>query len=284
MKIAIASGKGGTGKTFVSTNLFWAAQAVGRKITLVDCDAEEPNVGEFLKGKLLSEDPVLQNLPVINAEACAFCGKCVEYCTYNAIFYLPQKKMIQLTEELCHACGACVFACDNGAITEMVKQIGVINKYAFNENAFVIESRTEIGTPSSVPVIHQGINKVDDGAFALLDSPPGISCPFIATVEHADFVLLVTEPTPFGLNDLKLSVETCKELKKPCGVVINRAGLGDREIYDWLKKENIPLLLEIPFDKAIAKLYAEGYIISEYNEVYKNMFLSLLNKIEAFEK
>ncbi len=279
MKIAVASGKGGTGKTFVSTNLFWVAQHAGKNIVLVDCDAEAPNVGEFLTGMKYAEEQVSQLMPVINQDACIFCGKCYEYCNYNAIFYLPERKMIQLTESLCHSCGACVVACKHKAITERIKKIGTVTKFQYSPNAAIYETRTEIGTASSVPVIKEGIRAIDTYEFALLDAPPGISCPFIATVESVDFVLLVTEPTPFGLNDLKLSVETLQHMKIPHAVVINRAGLGNQASYDWLKEEGIDILLEIPFDKEIAIIYSEGNIVSEVNHMYRNQFLSLLEKI-----
>ncbi|MBN2787211.1 MAG: ATP-binding protein [Paludibacteraceae bacterium] len=284
MKIAIASGKGGTGKTFVSTNLFWVAQYAGKNCVLVDCDAEAPNVGEFLKGEKQSQEDVTQLIPVINQDACVFCGKCYEYCNYNAIFYLPERKMIQLTEELCHSCGACVVACKHGAITEKVKKTGTITKFQYAPNATILETRTEIGTASSVPIIKKGIKAIEPNQLALLDAPPGISCPFIATVESVDFVLLVTEPTPFGLNDLKLSVETLQKMQIPHAVVINRSGLGNQESYNWLKEQGIEILLEIPFDKEIAKIYSEGKMLSEVNETYRNQFLLLLEKIISVRK
>lgn len=283
MKIAIASGKGGTGKTFVSTNLFYVAGQSQKDVVLIDCDAEAPNVSEFFSGHLVSEQEVVQLIPVIDQNACAFCGKCFDYCHYNAIFYLPQKKMIQLTEELCHSCGACVFACNFDAISEKTKKIGTIKKNRYQES-FFYECRTEVGTASSVPVIKQGINQVASHSLVLLDAPPGISCPFIATVETVDFVLLVTEPTPFGLHDLQLSIETLRKMNKPFGVVINKAGLGDDVMYDWLKKENISVLLEIPFDKQIAKTYSEGKILLEHSQLHYNQFFSLMQYLETIKK
>jgi MinD superfamily P-loop ATPase len=260
------------------------AQHADKNCELVDCDAEAPNVGEFLKGKQQAQEEVTQLIPVINQDACVFCGKCYEYCNYNAIFYLPERKMIQLTEELCHSCGACVVACKHGAITEKIKKTGTITKFQYAPNATIFETRTEIGIASSVPVIKEGIKSVDLNQLAFLDAPPGISCPFIATVESADFVLLVTEPTPFGLNDLKLSVETLQKMKIPHAVVINRSGLGNRESYNWLKEQGIEIFLEIPFDKEIAKIYSEGKMLSEVNETYRNQFLFLLEKILAVRK
>lgn len=284
IKIAIASGKGGTGKTLVSTNLFYALQQQDYRVTLVDCDAEEPNVAEFISGDVLFTNTVTQNIPVINPELCVFCGKCFEYCNYNAIIYLPSNQFIQVVEDLCHDCGACSVACKFGAITEKEKQLGTVKTMLLNSNAELIEARADVGVYSPVPVIKKAIHSVNNRSLAIFDSPPGISCPFIATVENADFVVLVTEPTPFGLNDLKLSVETLQQLKKPCGVIVNRAGLGNREVYDWLKANKIPLLLEIPFDREIARIYSEGLLLVEEKPAYQLQFIELLKTIEMLVK
>jgi MinD superfamily P-loop ATPase len=280
LKIAIASGKGGTGKTLVSTNLFWTVQKAGIPVTLVDCDAEEPNVAEFITGGSVSSCAVNQNIPVIDPERCVFCGKCFEYCNYNAIVYLPAKKFIQVVEDLCHDCGACSVACKFGAITEKVKQIGIVKSFYLNSHAEIIEACADVGIYSPVPVIKKAIKDLNERYLAIFDAPPGISCPFIATVEHADFVVLVTEPTPFGLNDLKLSVETLQQLKKPYGVIVNRAGLGNREVYNWLEDNNIPLLMEIPFDREIARIYSEGLLVVKEQTNYQLQFWELLRNIE----
>jgi MinD superfamily P-loop ATPase len=280
MKIAIASGKGGTGKTFVSTNLFWAAQKSGINVTLVDCDAEEPNVSEFISGETLFIEPVFQKIPVIDTDQCAFCGKCQEYCNYNAIICLPYSKYITVIEDLCHDCGACFEACEIDAISEKEKLIGVIKSIKINDHATIIEACSEIGVYSPVPVVRKTIEKAGSQSLIILDSPPGISCPFIATVENADFVALVTEPTPFGLNDLKLSVETLEQIKKPFGVIVNRAGLGDLEVYKWLAEEKIPLLMEIQFDKEIARIYSEGKLVVTEIPGYSDKFIELLNTIK----
>ncbi len=278
--IAVASGKGGTGKTLVSTNLFWAAQNSGIPVTLVDCDAEEPNVAEFVSGEVIFSTPVTLNIPVINNELCAFCGKCFEYCNYNAIVYLPSNQFIQVVDDLCHDCGACIVACKFGAITEKEKQLGVVKMMRLNSIADIVEARVEVGVYSPVPVIKKAIKEAENKHLAIFDSPPGISCPFIATVDKADFVVLVTEPTPFGLNDLKLSVETLEHLNKQFGVIINRAGLGNRDVYDWLQLKNIPLLMEIPFDREIARIYSEGHLIVERSPAYQAQFIGLLKTIE----
>jgi MinD superfamily P-loop ATPase len=284
IKIAVASGKGGTGKTLVSTNLFWTAQNSGFPVTLVDCDAEEPNVAEFITGELTNSFPVTQNIPVINPELCVFCGKCFNYCNYNAIVFLPANQFIKVVEDLCHDCGACLVACKFGAITEKEKQLGTVKSMYLNRQAELIEACADVGVYSPVPVIKKAIKEASDKNLAIFDSPPGISCPFIATVENADYVILVTEPTPFGLNDLKLSVETLKQLKRPFGVIVNRAGLGNREVYDWLQQNKIPLLLEIPFDREIARIYSEGRLLAEEKPAYHLQFKQVLKAIEKSVK
>jgi MinD superfamily P-loop ATPase len=282
MKIAIASGKGGTGKTFVATNLFWVAQQSNESVTLVDCDAEEPNVAEFLQGKEQFTREVFQQVPVINSKKCTFCGKCFEYCNYNAIVFLPQNAFIKVIPDLCHDCGACSYACKEGAIAELPKLLGKVTTFAYNGNARLIEGRSEVGVYSPVSVIKKAIRETDPQNLTLMDSPPGISCPFIATIEQADFVILVTEPTPFGLHDLKLSAETVQKLKKPLGVVINRAGLGNQEMYHWLEETRIPLLLEVPFDKKIAQIYSEGKILAKEDSAYEKIFWNLLTRITHY--
>lgn len=282
MKVAVASGKGGTGKTLVSTNLFWSAQQAGIPLTLVDCDAEEPNVAEFIEGEVKCTADVIQNIPVIDVNKCLFCGKCYDYCSYHAIVYLPPARFIQIVEELCHDCGACLKACEYGAISEKKKKLGEIRTLVVKSSSKIIEGCAEPGVYSPVPVIRQSMKELNGEILAILDSPPGISCPFITTVAKADYVVLVTEPTPFGLNDLKLSVATLKHLGKPFGVIINRAGLGNREIYNWLEKNHIPLLMEIPFDKEIARIYSEGLMLAEEKTAYQPQFMNLLKRIKYF--
>ncbi|NEW84660.1 MAG: P-loop NTPase [Mariniphaga sp.] len=284
IKIAVASGKGGTGKTLVSTNLFWAVQNAGIPVTLVDCDSEEPNVAEFVSGEVFVKYPVTQNIPVINTESCEFCGKCFTYCNYNAIVFLPVNHFIQVVEDLCHECGACTVACKFGAISQKEKQLGTVQSMQTNSLTEIIEARADIGVYSPVPVIKKAIKEINNRYLAILDSPPGISCPFIATVETADFVVLVTEPTPFGLNDLKLSVETLQHLNKKFGVIVNRAGLGNRDVYDYLQLNNIPLLMEIPFDREIARIYSEGLLLAEEKPAFRLQFIELLKTIENLLK
>ncbi|HRW94953.1 MAG TPA: ATP-binding protein [Bacteroidales bacterium] len=281
MRIAVASGKGGTGKTFVSTNLFAVAEKEYRDLTLVDCDAEEPNVTVFIDGNTISTDIINQHLPVIDKEACVYCGKCRDWCNYNAIICLPENKQIYLIEDLCHDCGACLAACQYNAITEIEKKLGTVTIKQYSDAARIIEARADIGVYSPVQVIKAALNKAENAELILMDSPPGISCPFIAAVVPADYVVLVTEPTPFGLNDLKLSVETLQQLEKPFGVIVNRAGLGDDRVYDWLEEKHIPLLMKIPFDKNIARIYSQSRLLVREDPSYEARFLDLLKTIEG---
>jgi len=282
IRIAIASGKGGTGKTLISTNLFYALQQLNYKVTLIDCDAEEPNVMIFFKGKTLSSMDVTQKVPVIDESKCTYCGKCQEYCSYNAIFLLRDMKIIKTMEDLCHGCGACSVACAYDAITEKDVSLGKIRRFHSALNSSIIEARVRVGVFSPVSVIKAAIKEAGDNEIVLMDSPPGTSCPFIQTVNVADFVILVTEPTPFGLSDLKQSVETLKTLGNSYGVIINRAGLGDKAVYDYLILENIPLLAEIPFDKEIATLYSKGEVVAKYKSewlpFFETMFKSIYEK------
>lgn len=279
MIIAIASGKGGTGKTFVSTNLFRTIQLLGIPVTIVDCDSEEPNVGEFISGSIIRKKTVSQHIPQIDTNACQYCGSCFEYCNYNAIVYLPEANFIKVVEELCHDCGACSYACRFNAITEHEKPLGSITTFRIDSTSTFVEARTDIGIMSSVPVIHKAIKEASSETLVLLDSPPGTSCPFIATVSKSDYIVLVTEPTPFGLNDLKLSVETIQQMKKPFGVIINRAGLGDSAVYEWLEQNSIPLLMEIPFDAGIARIYSEGKLLVDADPSYLTSFTTLYNTL-----
>ncbi len=280
-KIAIASGKGGTGKTLVATNLFHSLSKTGIPATLADCDAEAPNAKLFFKSKEESTSVVTQKVPVIDESKCTYCGKCHDWCNYHAIFFLPQPQVIKVMEELCHGCGACLAACHFKAITEKDVELGVVTTYTASNHNNLVEAHMHAGVYSPVPLIKAGIQAAGDHQMTIMDAPPGTSCPFIQTVARADYVVLVTEPTPFGLSDLKQSVETLREMKKPIGVIINRAGMGNQEVYEYLTGENIPLLMEIPFERSIAASYAQGKLITEADTLWKSIFLGLLDKIHV---
>jgi MinD superfamily P-loop ATPase len=282
IKIAIASGKGGTGKTFISTNIFYTLLQANYRAELVDCDAEAPNAAAFFNAEENEKIEVTQQVPVINTDICTFCGKCHEYCNYNAIFILPPAKIINVIEDLCHACGACSVACKFGAITEKPVSLGQVTTSSPNNYNRIHEARINIGVLSPVSVIKAAIKSTDiQSEIIILDSPPGTSCPFVQTVSAADYVILVTEPTPFGLSDLKQSVDTLRTIEKPFGVIINRSGLGNTNVQKYLLQENISLLLEIPYKKDIAVLYSNGKIASEYDIFLAQQLLTVTENIIA---
>ncbi len=280
IKIAIASGKGGTGKTFVATNIFYTLLKNQIDAVLVDCDAEAPNAMAFFETKQTKSIEVTQLVPVINSNTCTFCGRCHEYCNYNAIFILPPMRIIKVIEDLCHGCGACTVACMDNAITEKPVSLGNVNLYSNNGNPSLIEAQMNIGVLSPVSVIKTALKQINNQAgIAILDSPPGTSCPFVQTVASADYVILVTEPTPFGLSDLKQSVEILRKIEKSYGVIINRTGMGDNKVQEYLYDEDIPLLLEIPFKKEIAELYSTGRIVSETDPFFAKQLMAIVDEI-----
>lgn len=282
IRIAIASGKGGTGKTFIATNIFNTLINNNHMAMLVDCDAEAPNAAAFFDITEKERKEVSQLVPVIDTELCTFCGKCHEYCNYNAIFLLPTEKIINVIEDLCHGCGACSVACNYGAITEKPVSLGNVIHYRTKEGHTLIEARTRIGVLSPVPVIKDAIKMAgNNNDIMILDAPPGTSCPFIQTVSRADYVILVTEPTPFGLSDLKQSVETLKTINKPFGIIINRSDIGDNMVKEYALYEDIPLLLEIPFKKEIAVLYSSGKLVSEKDPLFEKQLLAVFETIFA---
>lgn len=282
IKIAVASGKGGTGKTLVSTSMFFALQQKHQIVTLVDCDAEEPNDMVFFSGSPEKTIDVTQKVPVIDDSKCTFCGKCHDYCSYKAIFILPPSKIIKVMEDLCHGCGACSVACEFGAITEKDVSLGEVRCFPVSMNSRIVEARMRVGVYSPVSVIKEAINEAGSNHVVLMDSPPGTSCSFIQTVSRADYVILVTEPTPFGLSDLKQSVETLKTMGKHFGVIVNRAGLGNEDVYKYLKNENIHLLMEIPFDREIAAIYSKGEILARQKPEYGEKLVSVYNAVRNY--
>jgi len=286
-KIAITSGKGGTGKTTVAVNLFstifdkWT-----RNVQLVDCDVEEPNDLLFFQNISRAKDKsVSQLIPTIDSEKCTFCRKCEEYCEFNAISIMPSVKYAHVDLDLCHSCGACLHACNYNAITEVANPIGRITTCKTKVGAEIIEGSLRIGSPMQTKVIKelkQELNKGD--GIVIFDAPPGTSCPVVETVSDADYVILVSEPTPFGLYDLRLTVDLMKEMHKPFGLVVNKAGLGDREIYKYLEEEEIELLAEIPFDKNYAKQYAKGKLLNDIPPFIEQEYLKLAINIKHKQK
>jgi MinD superfamily P-loop ATPase len=283
MQIAIASGKGGTGKTTVAVSLFhfWAKQS-NEKVHLADCDVEEPNDALFLSPlKTTSKKTVHQYIPEIDTSVCTFCKKCADWCEFNAITIVANRKFAQVDASLCHSCGACLVACPENAFTEKPHPLGTITHYETEDGKFFTEGRLEVGSAMQTMLIKELKKEVKrNGDITILDAPPGTSCPVVETVSDTDYVILVTEPTPFGLHDLKITVELLQELQKPFGVVVNKAGLGSTDVYRFLEDNDIALLGEIPFSREFARMYAAGNLLKEIPEelekIYRNIIESVL--------
>jgi MinD superfamily P-loop ATPase len=269
MIVSIASGKGGTGKTSVAVNL---ALSVG-DVQLLDCDVEEPNAHLLLHPDLKKTEPVYTLIPLVNTELCSHCGECSKFCQYNAIFSISEK--ILVFPELCHSCGGCAVVCPNKAISWEKHRIGAL-KFGSVGDLDLVYGELEIGKPMAVPVIKAVKSQIREGKDVILDSPPGTSCPFVETVRDSDFCVLVTEPTPFGLHDLKIAVEVLKKIAVPLGVIVNRAGIGDNKVYDYCREENIAILMEIPYQRRIAEFYSKGVPFSlempEWTEKFQTLF------------
>ncbi len=255
MRIAIASGKGGTGKTTIATNLAVALAETGARVAYVDCDVEEPNGRLFLKPTIRTTREVSIPVPAVDASRCTLCGACGQACRYSAILALP--KTVATFPKLCHGCGGCALACPEGAISEVPRIVGTVEEGTAGCLAFV-EGRLNVGEAMAPPVIRAVLRAAPEDCMLVLDAPPGTSCPVIESVKRADAVLLVTEPTPFGLNDLQLAVAMVRELRLPLGVAVNRAGIGDRGVFDYCAREGIPVLFELANDRAIAYAYSRG--------------------------
>jgi len=273
MIISVASGKGGTGKTTVATNL---ALSLESGVQFFDCDVEEPNGHLFLNPVIHKKELVIAAVPIIDLEKCTFCKKCMDICRFGALAVL--KKDVLVFENLCHSCGGCFEICPEGAVLEKERSLGDIEFGSVKDISF-IHGRLSIGQVMVPPIIKKVRSHTDPNLITIIDAPPGTSCPVIAAMNKADFILLVTEPTPFGLHDLKLAVETVKILNIPCGLVINRVGIGNDEVKKYAENENIPVLMEIPFDKKIAQIYSRGEMIIEKMPEYKVKFQDLFKKI-----
>jgi len=274
MIISIASGKGGTGKTTVATNL---AVSVDGPVQLLDCDVEEPNAHLFLRPAIRETKTVTTPVPEIDLEKCNQCKKCAETCRFRAIAVLGDT--VLTFPELCHSCGGCMAVCPEGAITETGRELGVLETGAVNGVSFV-HGRLRVGEAMSPPLIRAVRDRTWADGLTLIDAPPGTSCPVIAAMKDTDFVLLVTEPTPFGLHDLQLAVEAVKILDIPMGLVINRADMGDDHVRDYARAEGVPILMEIPFDRQIAESYSRGDMFVLAMPAWKTRFRRLLEDIE----
>jgi len=278
MIISIASGKGGTGKTTIATNL---AVALGTDVNLLDCDVEEPNDHIFIQPKITRTEKVSLKVPQVDMNKCSLCGKCQEICQFQAIVVVGTT--VLTFPELCHSCGGCMEVCPENAITEIDREMGIFESGSRDGLEFAY-GRIFVGQVMAVPVIERVRAAVQPDKVNIIDAPPGTSCPVISSVKNTDFVILVTEPTPFGLNDLKLAVGMVKILAIPHGIVINRSDLGDDKVKEYAKEENIPILMEIPFDRQIAETYSKGKLLVEELPELKERFIHLYEDVVKYAK
>jgi len=276
MRIAIASGKGGTGKTTVAVNLAAVAAAEGHRVQLLDCDVEEPNCHLFLQPSEIRRRPINVAVPVIDQTRCNGCGQCADICRFNALACLPDDVMV--FPELCHACGGCWLVCPERAIAQGIREIGVIED-SVTQGLRLTQGRLNVGEAQAPPAIARVLDQAGAADLTLVDAPPGTSCAAVAAVRGCDSVVLVTEPTPFGLHDLKLAVETLEVLGKPAGVVINRADIGDARVRHYCRRYGIPVLLEIPHDRRFAEAYSRGELLSATVPGARQLFHDLLARL-----
>jgi len=277
MTVAVASGKGGTGKTTVAVNL---ALSLEEPVELLDCDVEEPNAHLFLQPRWISTRTVSVPVPQVDEKLCTACGACGSACRFHAIVSLKTQPLV--FPELCHGCGACVLACPAGAIREVPREVGVVERGRRGEIRFV-HGRLKVGEAMSGPLIRAVRSEAGPSPITLIDAPPGTSCPVVAAVRGSDFVVLVTEPTPFGLNDLRLAVEMVRTLGLPFGVVINRSDIGNDAVRRYCASEAVPLLIEIPEDRRVAEAYSRGQaavtVLPQLRAVFRELYDRLLSVV-----
>jgi len=278
MIISVASGKGGTGKTTIAVNLALSID----NAQFLDCDVEEPNAHIFLNPKIGKQEKAFIPVPEIDESKCTYCGKCAKVCVYNAIAVLPgqdgKKGSTLIFAQLCHGCGACSALCPEKAIKEVNREIGLVESGICGKIEF-IHGKLNIGEAMSPPLIRQVKTHINFKKTVIIDAPPGTSCPVVTSVKGSDFCLLVTEPTPFGLNDLILAVEVLRKMKIPFGVVINRSDLGNDKTDEYCIREEITVLMRIPFKKEIAMAYSKGKPMVKVFPEYKKDFLCLYEQI-----
>jgi len=289
-KIAIASGKGGTGKTSVSVHLLQQLSNA-HHVTLVDCDVEEPNDHLFFAHlKLLKSEKEYLQVAQIDTAKCSYCRKCVEYCEFNAISVIPPVEYAKINADLCHSCGACLVACSDQAIDEVPSYIGETIFNQNSDNSKLIEGRLKIGSPMQTNLIRKLKKKSleEKSRLILFDAPPGTSCPVVETIADTDYVIMVTEPTPFGLHDLKLGIHLIQEMNIPFGIIINKAGGNFKDTHEFIQSNGFELLAEIPFSKEYATIYSSGNILTntpqEFLDIYQQIGNTLLEKIESYER
>lgn len=297
LRIAVASGKGGTGKTMVSTSLALSLarldeevcnqkiQASPINILFLDGDVEAPNAHLFLKPDIKKSKEVGNLVPIIDENKCTFCGRCAEVCQYHAIAVLGKKTLV--FNQLCHGCGSCTLNCPENAITEQLHVMGVLERGTTEAGVTFAQGIMNVGEPMAVPIIHQLKQWVNDGSYSIviIDVSPGASCPVVESIRDVDFLLLVTEPTPFGLHDLKLAVQLAKELSLPCAVILNRSDIGDQSVEAYCRKEKINILASIPYRREIAQALAAGKPLvdgfPEYEKIFQGIYCSILSELNS---
>jgi MinD superfamily P-loop ATPase len=298
MIITVASGKGGTGKTMVAVNLAAIVASHGQggptgggqaqvsarrdaRLLLLDCDVEAPNAHLFLEPAFERQWEVAVPVPQIDLDRCTYCGRCAEACQFNALAVLRQQVLV--FADLCHGCGACSLACPEGAIREVPRAIGIVEEGTVSTPSADFDfarGTLEIGQAVAPPIIRQLKHLIHPDQLVIIDAPPGTACPVVESLKGADVALLVTEPTPFGLHDLRLAVEVARsELGLPVGVVINRDGIGDDQVAAYCRSESIPILIRIPFDRRIAEVYSEGGLVVEALPEYRAHFETLYRRL-----
>ena len=273
MIISVASGKGGTGKTTVAINLALSL----REAQFIDCDVEEPNANIFVKAEIYETTSVTVDTPTIDLDRCNFCGKCADFCMYNALAVVP--KNVLVFPELCHSCGGCAIVCPKEAVSWKTRVIGKIDHGSLNRHIDFYQGVLNVGEAVAIPLLKALKKKINMDKTVILDASPGTACPVIETVKDSDYCILVTEPTPFGLHDLKLAVKTISHLHIPFGVIINRDGIGNAQVERYCQGNRIPILLKIPHQEEIARLYSQGIPLVERQPEWCELFKKLFDRL-----
>ena len=272
MKVAVLSGKGGTGKTFVACGL---ACAAGRAV-YADCDVEEPNGRLFFKPENTVIRPVLRRMPAFDAQKCTSCRKCVERCRFNALVFVKGAPM--LFGEVCHSCGVCAYVCPEGAVAEAGLEVGAVES-GVRGGIRVVTGELKLGEATGVPVIAAALEEAGDEGTVIIDCPPGSACPVMEAAREAGYCVLVTEPTAFGLHDLRLVVELMRVMGKPCGVVVNKAGAEYAPLEEYLAREGLPVLARIPYSENLAAIVSAGGLAYDEDAQARELFTALLGRI-----